>query len=65
MSWTVIQLTMKTEIAFMLNLETSIDLSGNYVTTSTVFNLGMDFKFFSHVIRSKKQNILLQHMHEK
>jgi hypothetical protein len=25
----------------------------------------MDFKFFSHWLRAKKQSILLQHMHEK
>ena len=42
-----------------------IDLSGNYVTTKTVFNLGMGFKFVSHKLWSKKQNTLRQHMHKR
>ena len=46
----------------------TIDLSGNYVTTNTVFNLGppkMDLKFVSHGQWSEEQNILFQHMHKK
>ena len=48
----------------------AIDLSGNYVTTNTVFHLrttlnGMDLKFVSHGLWSEKQNILLRHMHKK
>ena len=55
----------------MVNGERYIYLSGNYFTTSTVFNLElstlneMDFKFVSHGLWSEKQNILLQHMYKK
>ena len=56
-------------VAILVEIFSVIDLSGNYVTTNTVFNLGplngMDFKFASHGLWSEKQNILPQHMLKK